>query len=197
MINLDRKRMHSTRITRAFETLPRRIFLDSCAAQTLRDYGGFIYEGEPLDETDRIHQVTNGVANLEALAAIFQLTERAHFEWIVSAGSLEEAADKCDAGHLRWLWDVADHSNVCLDAENPKAESAAMAARLEEPRFGYLSVKDKRLLGEAIALGCEAFLTMERRLPQNAKHIKRELGIEIITPVLQWDMLRPWAALWL
>jgi hypothetical protein len=27
-----------------FESLPRRIFLDSCTAQTLRDYGGYIYE---------------------------------------------------------------------------------------------------------------------------------------------------------
>ena len=51
---------------RTFETLPRRIFLDTCTAQTLRDYGGFIYEGEQLDDADRIHRVTDGVANLEA-----------------------------------------------------------------------------------------------------------------------------------
>lgn len=37
---------------RTLESLPRRIFLDSCTAQTLRDYGGFIYEGEPLAEAD-------------------------------------------------------------------------------------------------------------------------------------------------
>ncbi len=37
---------------------------------------------------------------------------------------------------------------------------------------------------------------MERRLPRNASHIRRELGIEIFTPIAHWEMLRPWAALW-
>ena len=32
----------------SLKSLPRRIFLDSCTAQTLRDYGGYIYEGEPV-----------------------------------------------------------------------------------------------------------------------------------------------------
>jgi hypothetical protein len=37
---------------------------------------------------------------------------------------------------------------------------------------------------------------MERRLPRNAEHIRRELGIEVMTPVLHWQMLRSWAGLW-
>ena len=45
-------------------------------------------------------------------------------------------------------------------------------------------------------LRCEAFLTMERRLPRNAAHIDRELGIRILTPITHWEILRPWAALW-
>ena len=182
---------------RAFEGLPRRIFLDSCTAQTLRDYGGFIYEDEPISAADRINRVTDGLANLEALRAIFQLTERAQFEWIVSTGSLDEAADKRDPGHLQWLWDIADHSQVCLDAAGPSGESEALAERLAEPRFGYLSEKDRRLLADAVALRCDAFLTMERRLPRNAAHLTRELGIEVLTPIGHWEMLRPWAALWL
>src|SRR5215207_8127488 len=94
-------------------------------------------------------------ANLEALRAIFRLTERAQFEWIVSAGSLAEAADKRDAGHLQWLWDIADHSTVCFAADGPIKDREAFAARLAEPRFGYLSAKDRRLLVDALALRCE------------------------------------------
>jgi hypothetical protein len=45
-------------------------------------------------------------------------------------------------------------------------------------------------------LRCEAFLTVERRLPRNAGHIERELGIRILTPITHWEMLEPWAALW-
>jgi len=76
--------------------LPRRIFLDSCTAQTLRRYGGAIHEGELVPESDRIYRIPDGIANVEALASIFRLNERALFEWIVSDASLKEAFDKHD-----------------------------------------------------------------------------------------------------
>jgi hypothetical protein len=83
-------------MTQAFESLPRRIFLDSCTAQTLRDYGSYIYEGEPIPDSDRIQRVTDGIGNIEALRDIFLVNERAMFEWIVSRGSMREAHDKND-----------------------------------------------------------------------------------------------------
>jgi hypothetical protein len=178
------------------ESLPRRIFLDSCTAQTLRNYGLYVFEGEPIDASDPIHGVTDGIASLEALREIFLVNERAMFEWIVSHGSLQEAHDKRDAGHMQWLWDIADHSEVCLEDDGPTARSEALALRLAERRFGYLSEKDRRLICEAIMLRCEAFLTVERRLPRNGGHIERELGIRIMTPITHWAMLQPWAALW-
>ena len=181
---------------RVFESLPRRIFLDSCTAQTLRDYGGYIYEAEPVLASDRIHRVTDGIANVEALRDIFLVNERAQFEWIVSRGSMQEAHDKGDSGHMQWLWEIADHSEVCLEADGPTAESEVLSARLDEPKFGYLSGKDRLLLRHAIVLRCEAFLTVERRLPRNAVPIERELGIQILTPIMYWEILRPWAALW-
>jgi hypothetical protein len=180
----------------AFENLPRRIFLDSCTAQTLRRYGGYIYEGEPIAMGDRIHKITNGLANVDALRDIFLINERAQFEWIVSHGSMEEAQAKRDGGHLRWLWDIADHSGVCLEEAGPTAESEALGVRLSEPKFGYLSAADRRLIRDAVILRCEAFLTVERRLPTNAAHIERELGIRVLTPIQHWAALRPWAALW-
>jgi hypothetical protein len=180
----------------SFESLPRRIFLDFCTAQMLRDYGGYIYEGEAISDSDRIHRVTDGLANLEALRYIFLINERAQFEWIVSPASMKEAFDKGDRGHMQWLWDIADHSEVCLDDDGPTAESESLGARLDEPKFGYLSRKDRLLIQHAIVLRCEAFLTAERRLPRNAPHIERELGIRVLTPIVHWEMLRPWAALW-
>jgi hypothetical protein len=184
-------------MTAPLESLPRRIFLDSCTVQTLRDYGGFIYEGEPIPDDDRIHRVTDGYANLEALREIFLVNERAMFEWIVSEASLQEAVDKQDRGHLRWLYDIADHTQICLEGDGPTPHSEVLARRIYEPCFGYLSAKDRELLRQAISLRCEAFLTMEQRLPRNAAHIGRELGIRVLTPIVHWQMLRPWAPLWL
>jgi len=176
--------------------LPRRLFLDSCTAQTLRDYGEHIFDGVPIPQTDKIYRVTNGIVNVEALRDIFLITERAQFEWIVSAASIKEACDKGDAGHTQWLWDIAHHSEVCLEADGSTVESEELAARLDEPKFGYLSHKDRVLLQHAVALRCEAFLTVEQRLPRNAAHIERHLGIRVLTPMAHWQLLRPWAALW-
>jgi len=177
--------------------LPRRIFLDSCTAQTLRTYGGAIHEGEPIPENDRIHRIPGGTANVEALASIFRVNERAMFEWIVSDASLKEAFDKQDRWHMQWLFDIADHSAICLAGVGATAESEALAARLDGPQFGYLSGKDKMLVRDAVILRCDAFLTVERRLPKNAEHIRRELGILVMTPVTHMNLLRPWATLWL
>ena len=172
------------------------MFLDSCTAQTLRDYDRYIFGGEEIPDFDRIRHVPDGIANIEALRDIFLINDRAQFEWIVSRGSMQEAHDKRDPGHMQWLWDIADHSQVCLDVEGPTTESEALATRLDEPKFGYLSKKDRLLLRDAVILRCEAFLTVERRLPRNAAHIGRELGIRVMTPITHWEMLRPWAALW-
>jgi hypothetical protein len=65
--------------------------------------GAYIHEGETIPASDRIHRV---IANVEALRAIFRINERAQFEWIVSHGSLREAYDKGDPGHMQWLWDI-------------------------------------------------------------------------------------------
>src|SRR5882762_9460518 len=122
-----------------FVRMPHRIFLDSCTAQTLRNYGGYINEGEPIPESDRIHRVTDGIANIEALREIFLINERALFEWIVSAGSMQEARQKRDPGHMQWLCDIADHSEICLENDGTTPESEVLAARFDEPKFGYLS----------------------------------------------------------
>ena len=108
----------------------------------------------------------------------------------------ERPTIKYDPRHMRWLWDIAHHSEVCLEDDGPTIESEALAARLFEPKFGYLSVKDRALLLDAISLQCDAFLTVERRLPKNANPIAREVGIRILTPIQHWQMLQPWAALW-
>jgi hypothetical protein len=129
-------------MSHSFEDLPRRIFLDSCTVQTLRNYGEFIYDGVPPAPTDKIHRITDGLANVEALQSIFLVNQRAQFEWIVSQGSFQEASDKRDPGHLQWRLDIADHSEVCLSGHEITSEIADLAQRLQEVKFGYLSDKE-------------------------------------------------------
>jgi hypothetical protein len=63
------------------------------------ELSGYIYEGEYFPESDRIHRIPDGSANIETLRNIFLINERSQFAWIVSSASMEEAHDKRDLGH--------------------------------------------------------------------------------------------------
>ena len=59
-----------------------------------------------------------------------------------------------------------------------------------------ISVKDRRLLQEALDWRCEAFMTMERRLPTAAALIKRETGLRVMRPTMYWNLLSRFARLY-
>jgi hypothetical protein len=180
-----------------FDALPQRLFLDSCTVQIIGQYGAFIWEGQPIPEADSIWMHDQGLENLHALRRILRVNERALFEWFVSDTSIAEAAAKNDPAHLRWVFDVLDHTRVCLEESGGVThESAALAERLDEPCFGYLSAADRKLIGDAVRLRCDAFLTLDRRLARNATPLHRELGVHVLSPKHYWAMLEPWAGLY-
>lgn len=178
-----------------FEDIPRRIFLDSSALQTLQTYGGFVYENEPLSPDDHILQDPKGAAKLDALRFIMQVAERAPFEFALSANSFVEVQRKGDSSYLQWAYDVLDHWLACLEeSKKPCGDSKALAA-IESHAYDYLGRGDRALLKDAIALECDAFLTMENKLPKSACHVERALRIRVLSPIGMWDLLRPWGAL--
>lgn len=182
----------------AFTDIPGRLFLDSCTLQAINDYGGFVFEGEPIPQGDRVRHVNGGYENLSALRHIFLINQRALFQWAVRENSLSEVYDRADDTYLRWARDVHQHTLDWLsEDEGATKESEAAARRLYEPCFGYLSLKDRRLLQDAIFLRCDVFLTMELKLPRNSSHLEREVGIRVMNPVSLWELLRPWAALYI
>jgi hypothetical protein len=183
----------------AFDELPRRIFLDSSTLQTLQDYGEFIYDNCPPPETDRIYSIPDGFANIDALRAIMFVNQRANFEFALSHNSLDEVLARGDLDYLIWARDVLDYWESCLGSYYPSPFSGVsngIARKLECPSFGYLSNKDRILLRDAITLECQAFLTMERRLPKNRHHIKEHLGLLVLQPIDYWSLLEPWARLY-
>jgi hypothetical protein len=177
---------------------PEWIFLDSFALQTIHAYDGFVWENEELSPADRIFRVPGGYEELEALSSIFFFNQRAPFEFALSEHSFAEIAAKGDDPYLQWAHDVLDHWEACLEDYASNAFTgigSEMAARLDEPTFNYLSAMDRVLIRDAVALECDGFLTMERRLPRNAPHLRRETGLLLVRPTDMWVLLRPWAGL--
>ena len=178
-----------------FEDLPKRIFLDSGTLQTLRDYSEAIYENVLVPEVDRAHSIPGLLDEVEALRKIFSVAQRTPFQFAISGNSLEEVLAKKDADYERWAGDVLDRWLVDRIETGIPAEGEARAAVLDGPEFGYLSAKDRLLLRDAIALGCDAFLTVDRKLAKNAEHIYVATGLRVLLPTQLWAMLQPYAAL--
>ncbi len=182
-----------------FDSIPTRIFLDSSTLQTIQDYGGIVFEGEEIPQTDRIHRMTGFPDELLALHWIFALVVRAPFEFALSENSLAEVVAQGDPRYLQWAYDVLDHWHACLEGygESPfSGEGDSRARALDDASaFGYLSAKDRLLIRDAVQLECDAFLTMEKRLPRNAPHLEKQLGLRVVRPTTLWALLRPWAAL--
>jgi hypothetical protein len=178
-----------------YEDIPQRIFLDSSALQALQTYGEFIYENVELSPNDRIHRDSLGVAKLEALRWIMQVAERAPFQFALSDNSFAEVEPRGDWRYLCWAYDVLDHWHACLEGSGESHGDPTALAKINSSAMNYLGAGDRALLRDAVLFECDAFLTMENKLPRNAEHVRRMTGIRVLSPIDMWEILRPWAAL--
>ncbi len=176
-----------------------RFFLDTSVLNAIFENDGYIFEGEPIADHSRYGQrFPSGIDELKALRFIFLMDERAMFDFVVTRKSLEEISATIRRrpveGRMftKWAFDIADHTEACLN--DPHAfigQGEETSKKLGESAFNYLSAKDRVLVRDAVLLECDAFLTLDLKLVKNAQHIKRELGLVILTPQSLWRILEP------
>jgi hypothetical protein len=178
--------------TRAWMALPRRIYLDTSTLQSIHDFGEVIFEGEPFASVGRAARVEGLVAELDALRKILLVNQRATFEFVVTAASLREVQARNRPQFTQWVYDVIDTWLIQSEGQDPPTPGATFTNQ----RFGMISQKDRQLLQEALDWRCEAFMTMERRLPTAAEFIEQETRLQVMRPTTYWSLLRPWARLY-
>ncbi len=120
------------------------------------------------------------------------VNERAMFEFVVTEASLREVVNRTYPGYTQWVYDVLDTWLIRSEREQPPTPGRTF----DDRRFGMISVKDRQLLQEALDWRCDAFMTMERRLPTAAAFIERETGLRLMRPTTYWDLLSPFARLY-
>ena len=179
-------------VAAGWTSLPRRIYLDTSTLQMLYDFGGEIFEGEPFEPVGRAARVEGLDKEIDALRMIFAVNERAMFEFAVTAASLREVAARDKPQFTQWVYDVLDTWLIQSEGVQPPTPGTTF----EDRRFDMISVKDRRLLQEALDWRCDAFITMERRLPTAASFIERETDLRIMRPTTYWGLLEPWAKLY-
>ena len=176
----------------AWLSLPRRIYLDSCTLQAMYDFGGVVFEAEPFEPFGRAAKVEGFQGELDALRMIFLVNQRAMFEFVVTETNLREVVDRGRPGYTQWVHDVRDTWLV----QSAGGDIPPWGRTFEHRRFGRISVKDRILLQDALDLGCDAFMTMEKKLPTNAAFIEEWTGLRVMRPSTCWGLLDHWANLY-
>jgi hypothetical protein len=129
---------------------------------------------------------------IDALRMIFMVNQRAMFQFVVTEASWREVVNRARPGYTQWVYDVLDTWLVHSEGE----ERPTPGRTFEDQRFGMISVKDRRLLQEALDWRCQAFITMERRLPTAAAFIERQTGLRVMRPTTYWNLLSRFAPLY-
>ena len=181
----------------SFDSLPQRIFLDSSTLQRIYDYGGFIWENEPISPNDEIRRVPQGIEELATLRNIFFVHQRAMWEFIISKSTLDEVNAKHERGYSKYSLDVFDYSTICIEESDiSPRHSINEAENIKKILSHNLSQKDLKLVIEAQFLACDSFLTCDRKLVKSKEIILKHLEILIMSPVSYWEMIKPWARLY-
>ena len=177
---------------RVWQSLPRRIYLDTSTLQKLFDFGGEIFEAEPFQPVGRAPRVQRLAEEIEALRMIFLVNERAMFDFVVTEATLLEVRGRDNPRYTQWVNDVRDTWLIKSKEEGVPP----WGHRFWNPAFGMISKKDRILLQDALDLGCDTFMTMERRLPTAAAFIERKTGLRVMRPTTYWSLLDRWANLY-
>jgi len=193
-----------------FASIPGRLLMDTCVLNLLQDEGAYVFEGElPPGCTE-----ADVTPDLQALRWIFQVNQRASFQFFVSPITFAELANETDMllsqRRISWALDVLDVWLTMLEETGDrKAEGGTVRHRFKLPpdlqqfETRLMQIPDfrrdplDRLLMLQYKMGnCDAFLTVDRGTILRHRESLATEGTRVLTPSEFWQILKPYAALW-
>jgi|HubBroStandDraft_6_1064221.scaffolds.fasta_scaffold456038_2 hypothetical protein len=186
---------HSTDCDRfPFESIPRRVFLDTNVINLLVKHSTHVFERAPIPADTEPTLSTD----IEALMHVFHVGARAGWDLLASEKTLDELSRTSNVTLRQDLLEYAvGFVNRDIDDED-RWFAVDFARRLNNSRFtaALPDVSDRELIGNAIGLGCDSFCTCDRSTIVNKRSQLRQVTLKILTPAEWWAQLKPWAGLW-
>lgn len=164
--------------------LSRRVLLETSVLQYFCMYGNVILHGEELPSDSQIFRIGDLRDDVSALNQIVLMHQRNTIELIVSPSDIHMISGGTDFRNLEWIFDSEQSWQSCPDHADPGTtrEERDGTTRLQQKTHGYLSKSHRLRLGEALALECDAVLSVDPRLTRNAAHLEKTLDLIVAQP---------------
>lgn len=173
--------------------------LDTSIIQRMLTYGEFLYDGHMDEEEAKRRAKRHGVHELhemDSLRVIIRVMQRGSLPVAIAEWSVEEQLRSGDMDKADWVlqlyyrWKETEHD---LEIDRRRVVRRA-ALLLDAGRLSFLPDDgDRRIVAEALALGCDTLISMDRKTILR-HHIKlHEMGLDAVSPAQfvekNWDRL--------
>lgn len=179
---------------------PQRVLLDTNIVNFVLDHDGCIFEGEPIP-----HDVgALDALDIDGLRGIFATGQRAQWEMAISPATHRELCATSDPdrrdrlqrlfNEFWWYWRDTVEADETID----DAHAADLARRLAPSSLlsAFPDAADRELICHAIAYGCDALCTRDRRSMLRRVDRAPALSVSLLSPAEWWKRIEPYAALY-
>lgn len=176
-----------------FEEMPTRIFIDTSVVNILIKFAGTIFDMKAQDPSQSLPRRQD----VEALLHVFAVGASANWDLVASSRTFDEVSQTKDQAVRA---DLVSYVLEILERGTPESTHGQnLGRRLADSSLlaALPDRTDRELLGNAIGLGCDAFVTADIRTIISRRDRLPQLPLKILTPVEWWRHVKPWGGLWL
>jgi len=184
-----------------FEEIPGRAFLDTSSLNFILEHGECIFDAvTPLETLNR-----RIIEDIDAFYNIFFTGKRASWQLAISPFTYKEIISTQDATKSyyleNWFMEVWDYWLRIVEENNDLPSFIeAEHTKIKLLSSGILDIlpdiEDRMLICDAVVYRCDCFCTRDWQTLLKHRHHLTSLPIKIITPTEWWNLIKPFAGLW-